>query len=52
MKMVYKEPEIEIIFFKTTDHIKASAIPETPTTTQAPEDQLGDAESDFIDYGW
>ncbi|MBQ2943726.1 MAG: hypothetical protein IJD93_03380 [Ruminococcus sp.] len=51
MKMIYKEPEIEIIFFKAEDHIRASATTET-TATEAPEDQLGDAESDFIDYGW
>ncbi len=48
MKMIYKEPEIEIIFFKTADHIKASATTET-TTTQTPEDPLGDAAS-VIDW--
>lgn len=48
MKMIYIEPEIEIIFFKAEDHIKASAvIPET--TEQNPEDPVGDADS-VIDW--
>ena len=48
MKMIYMEPEIEIVLFRAEDQIVASAVV-AGTVPLSPEDPVGDAES-VIDW--